>query len=645
MTIFYGKIKEAYGNLMSDEIPKFRKTDEEINDTKESTMNFPYSTGYIPDRPDFRDYKISSISTRNLQSKTVVDYTKEMSRVKDQGNAGACVGFAIASMLEWQQQQEYLKEIENGSTYTRDKKHYDLSEQWIYHKAREIDGFNKDTEGTTLRAALKIVNKKGVPPEEGWKYDDSAINEPEFWAYSVAKWARNKSYYKIESIDEMKETLQKAGPFVSGVLVYPEWKYPNKNGYVKFPNNIYNYIGGHALCCHPETSITTNNSIKKIIDIEKDDKVLTRNGYKKVTNLSKRYINENIYNIYSNLSINPLKVTGEHPILVKKCSPRTRISLLNMNNFEFVEAKDVKKGYFVKTVIDDNVAENNITSDFAWLLGYYIGDGNLSISYSKNGNIKSIKLRFTYHKENDIDNIEKLIKIIKKYDSTINYSKNIDTKTNTGYITFYSTELGKEILNLCGGPKNKDISTDMLYMEKTKQIEFIKGWWSADGHSEWMNNSGIFTSEENLAEQLIFILQRNRLIYRFDKRKPGNSIIYNKKYNCKGGYNICFHNKSKRSRIYYKDNYIYTRIKDIIEEKYDGYVYNFEVDELHEYIANNIIVHNCIVGYDDNKKWFKFKSSWSKNWGNKGYGWLSYEYMKILSIISWVNIDNDVKNI
>jgi C1A family cysteine protease len=46
----------------------------------------------------------------------------------------------------------------------------------------------------------------------------------------------------------------------------------------------------------------------------------------------------------------------------------------------------------------------------------------------------------------------------------------------------------------------------------------------------------------------------------------------------------------------------------------------------------------CIVGYDDDKKLIKFKNSWGTKWGDKGYGYLSYNYVDKFLTDAWIFI-------
>jgi hypothetical protein len=46
-----------------------------------------------------------------------------------------------------------------------------------------------------------------------------------------------------------------------------------------------------------------------------------------------------------------------------------------------------------------------------------------------------------------------------------------------------------------------------------------------------------------------------------------------------------------------------------------------------------------ITGYDDNQKLFKFKNSWSKGWGVRGYAFLTYTFVEKFAEDAWAAVD------
>jgi len=52
----------------------------------------------------------------------------------------------------------------------------------------------------------------------------------------------------------------------------------------------------------------------------------------------------------------------------------------------------------------------------------------------------------------------------------------------------------------------------------------------------------------------------------------------------------------------------------------------------------------CAVGYDDQKKLIKFKNSWSKEWGKKGFGFLPYSYIERYMMDAWSSVDIEDPN-
>lgn len=195
---------------------------------------------YQPDRP------YASADDAILSAPSSVDWTNGMTPVKDQGKLGSCVGFAVSAVKEWQEQTEHQREVDSGKFDHRTQKYYDLSEAWIYWMCKKIDPW-PGIEGTSLRSAMKVLNKIGVPCEKAWPYDDVVKGEPKKWAHLVARWALIDSYYRITSLGELRDALIN-GPVPIGVGVYDEIFEVGDNGIVKYPTDPQYCYGGHAIC-------------------------------------------------------------------------------------------------------------------------------------------------------------------------------------------------------------------------------------------------------------------------------------------------------------------------------------------------------------------------------------------------------------
>lgn len=221
------------------------------------TSNNDLRLNYKADVPDERDYKISSVLS-SVPITERVEYKNEMSPVKNQGRLGSCVGFATCAMKEWQENKEHIEEVSEGKEDHRDGKIYDYSEQWLYYNCKEIDSWPNE-EGTSIRCAMQVLNRKGVPTEKAWPYSDIEIGEPESWAHMISKWALGGSYYRFSTPEELQKTLVENGPCVIGIYCFYEIFYP-RNGVVNYPVNPDRWYGGHAICItgwNPSTRMFT----------------------------------------------------------------------------------------------------------------------------------------------------------------------------------------------------------------------------------------------------------------------------------------------------------------------------------------------------------------------------------------------------
>lgn len=189
--------------------------------------------GCIKDKLDERDYLMRAyLPAVKLPER--VDWTKDMSQVRDQGDEGTCVGFAAAvGMKEYQELLDYQKLTE-------------LSPRFLYAECKKIDGMPK-TEGTTIRAAMKVLAKKGVCQEKFWQYKPYQKDKAQKGAAADAKKFRIITYARILNLDELRLALSSKGPCVIGMEVFSGMM-KTKTGVVPMPKKNESSLGGHAIC-------------------------------------------------------------------------------------------------------------------------------------------------------------------------------------------------------------------------------------------------------------------------------------------------------------------------------------------------------------------------------------------------------------
>ena len=189
--------------------------------------------GCIRDKLDSRDYLMRAyLPLIKLPKK--VDYTPKLSPVREQGDEGTCVGFATAcGMKEYQEFLDYKKLVV-------------LSPRFVYNECKKIDGM-PEIEGTTIRAAMKVINKKGVCQEKFWPYFPHQKTKAKKGVLSNAKKFRVLTYARILDLYELRLNLSTKGPCVIGVEVF-KGMLNTKTGFVPLPRKSDTALGGHAIC-------------------------------------------------------------------------------------------------------------------------------------------------------------------------------------------------------------------------------------------------------------------------------------------------------------------------------------------------------------------------------------------------------------
>lgn len=631
---------------------------------------------------DTRDYLYSSYKSTDdtimggvLPSK--VDQTNGMSSVKFQGKLGSCIAFSAVAAKEWQERKEHLEEVKEGKVdHRKNKIEYNLSEQWLYYMCKKIDG-RPNGYGTNYRSAMKVLQKIGVPVEHAWPYNDTIKGTPKKWAHLIARWAMIGSYYKTYGLEEMKTALVE-GPVLTGFPVFPEMLGKIKNGIIEYPVDPDKNYGAHAVCLSGDTKIPLLNGETKTIK-----------------ELSEKYSDET-FEVYSctdegkivkGVGHSPRKTDTNRTLLkilldngkYLKC---TKEHLIMKRDGSYVKAKDLKINNSLMPLYReiDRYGYEKLWDNYSkkWIRTHQMVSSppNKMIVHHKNFNkrdncsnnlqIMTWDEHTTLHSQNILllkkyarskAGREKSRETMKKNWRNKEFRKKM-TKVNSnngykvskklldkGILGFQnmSTERLKELGHIngvknCHNLHKKEIQAKSLQTRREKMLtdkDFRNKKIEIAVQNLSKYNDGLKNGEKQLTQKQLEARKNNM-------KNINNNKELTKMRGLKTAYTRFHQNKYETFEEYLKVNLHNHKIISI-EICKDEDVYDIIVDKYHNFaIETGIFVHNCAVGYDDSTQLVKIKNSWSKFWGQAGYAYLSYDFVKDFMTQGWVCRDISV---
>lgn len=405
-------------------------------------------------------------------------------------------------------------------------------------------------------------------------------------------------------------------------------------------------------CYLPGTKITLDDfSYKNIEDVNKEDKVLTHTGIEqKVLSLGGREIKEDVYEFISVGFPKPTTATSNHPFLVVrekslKCPKglkqicklddkdicnyywakgigkvkRTKPCKGTHVDLEFIKARDIKIGDYLVTPIPQIETTDNFTKEQMRLFGFFTAEGSY-IKYNYNSAKKGTKIGLTFSLNyNEKDTLGKEIDEL-CLSLTGKHVTYVDSKERgVCLVHIHDEQLAQLVYKNTGEySHHKKLSKEIISSSKELLAEFLGAYILGDGHQETiLDNRGgvIVTTSRQLAEQITFICYKLEIIpylHIVPSRSGDINTKTQKQYINSESYRIniykgdinkissyCDWETSEPMRHFGKrfirDGYIYSQITSINKRYYEGFVYNFEVENDHSYIADGRATHNSIA--------------------------------------------------
>jgi intein/homing endonuclease len=361
--------------------------------------------------------------------------------------------------------------------------------------------------------------------------------------------------------------------------------------------------------CFPgNTPVVTNNGILNIEDIKTSDVVLSEDGnFNNVVNIFERKYEGKLLHIKTT-GLLDIKTTPNHPFLVaKSIHDSNKGTKRKIESVGFKQASDLEKFDYLlvprtKAVVDiknitiisnsrsKTLKRITFGEEFCKVIGLYLSEGSIRLD--------DRTTQFTFHK----DELE-YVKIIETWGKKLGLNPFVADGAGTKIIYLSSKALSdwfKE--NFGNGAYKKHLPQWVMTLPMKKQMVVLKYYFAGDGSIKDITRPGIIASSKSksLVMQLQILLIRNGIFCSVRTSHDSTGDIYRLSVNGKSGrdlrseWNIVESIKGKTSFNHGRidEDYVYFPIRNIVEEQFDGNVYNIEVENSHSYCLP-CVVHNC----------------------------------------------------
>lgn len=169
-----------------------------------------------------------------------VDLSAWFPGIRDQGQEGACTGFATAA----------FREVLHGSS-AQQKLDHRLSPAYLYARTRMAEGSFPSDSGACMCDEFAVLQAYGVCPEEDLPYDADPSEAPTPICDAAAVPMRIGQPMTVDrsSSEAIKTVLAAGMPIGIGIPVFQSFESPGAGGMLTMPDPLKEaLLGGHGLC-------------------------------------------------------------------------------------------------------------------------------------------------------------------------------------------------------------------------------------------------------------------------------------------------------------------------------------------------------------------------------------------------------------